>query len=925
MRSLRYFISFSLFAFMLAFSFGAFAQDDTTRFEHYRKQYAKLHDNYLRSPDDVANIAALAYFYSEADNPMRNLPLAMDYIQVSETRYRAMIGDQKRYREVNRLIKRGFTIVGLRQRRQMIVDEARKYVKNGVQPDETDAFMRAFSDDKLIIKELAQQRSVYSYNKAIELNTEKAYKEYLDNPNNTYNRSTIVENLKELLKGRINACTTEQGVDDILAEYDYPEIKQLAEAQKCEINYRTAVEKNTSEEYIRFLRRYPSSDKYTVVLSALDTLVVREFYSLSTPRQYADFAQKYSDLAISEQARDSLVAMIIDRQNSDALNIYLAEFDADEHYNDVYRAYYERFAGEGNLAPILLFEKKNPEFPFKFRIDDDKQIALEIEKIPFLQTFSEADANKNSDWLKKYMGKGINFVILQRLIQPYLAQNNWKAAIAFMEKNEICFENKQNAKFLELKNILSENVKMKPAAVYSARGDLSHPFQTRSGRIIVNKESNIGTQIVSIDPQKGLKTAETNEVFDTADGIDITFFSLSTNEKTMLVGQNGNIFAATSKNGVWKLKDLEIEGLNTVLYYDGDASFTPDGMGMLFVSDREGGYNVNESGSLFHGDTALATDIYYIPRVKGGWGKPVNLGPVVNSAFSERSPVLSKDLTTLYFASDRTGGMGFYDIYMSTRKNTHSWTEWSEPVNIGKIANTGFSEPTLSLSPDEATLYFTSNSPAMQHYGLYSCKTKHSIGKFFLTASINCRRISNLADLQIDVVDVQTAIEEHHYSMKDTIASFKFDIFAQKEYIVSCSSKGYFYPLILLGGENGSSVEPQAFNIKACVANHTRIPLATVQFQDSTANLLPISDFELRQIATLLKANRNLKVELINNVSASDPEQAYELSLERSNALKEALSKLYIDPGRIVASGYGNVNFKKNSSVKPVEIVFFEE
>ena len=62
MRLLRYFISFSLFAFLLTSYFGTFAQDDTTRFEHYRKQYAKLHDNYLRSPEDVANIAALVWY-----------------------------------------------------------------------------------------------------------------------------------------------------------------------------------------------------------------------------------------------------------------------------------------------------------------------------------------------------------------------------------------------------------------------------------------------------------------------------------------------------------------------------------------------------------------------------------------------------------------------------------------------------------------------------------------------------------------------------------------------------------------------------------------------------------------------------------------------------------------------------------------------
>lgn len=921
----RFLKTATLIAVIIAFVPDASAQADTSRFEHYRKQYSKLHDSYLRSPQDVGNIAALAYFYSEPDNPMRNLPLAMDYIQVSETRYRAMIGDRKRYRDVNRLINKGFTIVGLRQRRQMIIDEARKYVKNGVHPDETEAFLQAFADDKVIARELQQQRSRYAYDNAVELNTEKAYKEYLDDAANTYNRSTVVEKLKNLLKQKVNAATTEYMVDEIVAGYDYPEIKRLADVRKCDIGYKAAIEANNIDTYIKFLRRYPSSDKYDNVLTALDTLMVREFYTFSTPRQYADFAQKYSDLAVSEQARDSLVAMIIEHKNAEALGIYLDEFESDERYNEVYRAYYERFSDEGNLAPILLFEKLNPKFPLKFRIADDKKIAEEIDKLPLLQPFSESEVAKNTILLKQYMGKGINFVILQRLLQPYTAKGNWKAAIALMDKNEICFENRQNAKYLELKAILSENVRNASQLVYSSRNNLSHPYQTLSGQIFMNKETNLGTQVTVVSQPKGQKAAENEVAFDTASGIDIVFFSFSADEKTMLVGQDGDIFAATSNNGVWKVKNLDIEGLNTELHYEGDATFTPDGMGILFVSDRKGGYNVNQSGSLFHGDTAKATDIYYIPREADGWGKPINLGPVVNSPFSERSPVLSKDLTTLYFASDRTGGMGFYDIYMATRTDITSWTEWSQPVNIGKKANTSLSEPTLSLSPDETTLYYTSNGPALRQYAVYKCKTNHGKGPFFLTAAINCRKISNLSDLQIDVVDAQSGVVEHRYSMSDSVASLKFDIFAKKEYIVRCFSKGYFIPLMALSSDGGTVAEPQAFDINSSVKNRTRIPLPTVVFAYSSASLLPVSDYELRHIADFLKANPKLKVEVISNVLSADSKQAYELSLRRSDALKKALAVLGVSPIRVVASGYGNVNYRKNSPIKNVEIVLFEE
>ena len=919
----RTFIVLSLVA-LFAFPFGVSAQTDSSRFEHYRKQYAKLHDNYLHSPDDVSNIAALAYFYSEPDNPMRNLPLAMDYVQISETRYRAMIGDRDRYRDVNKLIKKGFTIVGLRQRRQMIIDDARKYVKNGVQPDEAEAFLRAFADDKVIAKEVAQQKSVHSYNKAIELNNEKAYKEYLDDEANTYNRSTIVENLKNLLRQRINASTTERNVDEIVAEYGYPEIKKRADERKCEINYRTAMEANTIEEYMRFLRRYPSSDKYDVVLSALDTLVVREFYTLTTPRQYADFAQKYSELPVSEQARDSLVSLILDHNSGEALHIYLTEFESDEHYNDVYKAYYLRYAGEGNLAPILVFEKNNPAFPLKFLISEDKKTAEEIDKIPFLQPFTDADVPKCADWLKMYMGKGINFVILQRMLQPYTAKNNWKAAVACLEKNEICFENKQNDLYQELKKLLSENVKRNATPVYADRYNLSYPQMTASGQIIVNKHANLSTRAKLIAVRKNQKPEENDVIFDTAYDGAVTVFGLSADEKTMLVGMDGNILSATKAGDVWKVKSLDANGLNTVSHYEGDATFTPDGMGILFVSDRPGGYNINKSGSLFHGDTALATDIYYIPRVGSGWGKPVNLGPAVNTPFSERSPVLSKDLTTMYFTSDRTGGLGFYDIYMTTRTNPMSWTEWSAPVNIGKIANTSFSELTVSLSPDEETLYYTSNAPDLQRYAVYSCKAKHKKGTYYRTATINCHRINNLSELQLSVVDIQGDVELHRYRMTDTVTLYKFDIFAQKEYIIRCSSQGYFVPLMKINGEE-TSAEPHAFEINACVASGTRIPLTTIEFGGGSASMLPVSGFEIRQIADALKNNPGLKVEVISNVSGSDAKTAYELSLKRSEAIKKALVDQQIDPVRIVASGYGNVNYKKNSSVKSVEIVFFKE
>jgi hypothetical protein len=45
------------------------------------------------------------------------------------------------------------------------------------------------------------------------------------------------------------------------------------------------------------------------------------------------------------------------------------------------------------------------------------------------------------------------------------------------------------------------------------------------------------------------------------------------------------------------------------------------------------------------------------------WGPPVNLGPSINTSGYERSPRLSPEGCTLYFASNRPGGFGDYDIW----------------------------------------------------------------------------------------------------------------------------------------------------------------------------------------------------------------------------------------------------------------------
>jgi OmpA-OmpF porin, OOP family len=71
--------------------------------------------------------------------------------------------------------------------------------------------------------------------------------------------------------------------------------------------------------------------------------------------------------------------------------------------------------------------------------------------------------------------------------------------------------------------------------------------------------------------------------------------------------------------------------------------------------------------------------------------EPINMGSVINSDLEESSPFLGCDGKTLFFASKGHNGYGGYDIFMSTRLD-ESWTNWSEPKNLGPMVNGSLDE-----------------------------------------------------------------------------------------------------------------------------------------------------------------------------------------------------------------------------------------
>ena len=152
----------------------------------------------------------------------------------------------------------------------------------------------------------------------------------------------------------------------------------------------------------------------------------------------------------------------------------------------------------------------------------------------------------------------------------------------------------------------------------------------------------------------------------------------------------------TTTNDNWGKPVHLGQGINSP-YREWGSNISADGLDMFFISDRPGGYG--------------SDDIWMVSRATqdGVWGTPVNLGPMVNGPTLDGYPSISPDSLLLFFASTREGGLGMDDIWVTTRPTKDE--DWGAPVNLGPSINTSGYERSPRLSPDGHTLYFASNRP----------------------------------------------------------------------------------------------------------------------------------------------------------------------------------------------------------------------
>jgi outer membrane protein OmpA-like peptidoglycan-associated protein/tetratricopeptide (TPR) repeat protein len=251
---------------------------------------------------------------------------------------------------------------------------------------------------------------------------------------------------------------------------------------------------------------------------------------------------------------------------------------------------------------------------------------------------------------------------------------NYHLGIAFQNTNEFSKAIEHFEQFKKVKKNLAELADKKIAECRIADSLSNYELNV----IIENASTKVNTRFHDYAP------------IISGDGNMLIFTSNRTeSEKELKDGTNyEDIYFSRKVGNGWEAAKKISSNINNV-YNDAAASLSPDGK-TLFLYYEEG-----------------AGDIYTSHLEGNDWTKPTPLNKNINTQlFWETSASMSADGKKLYFASNRPGGVGELDLYVS---EIDSKGNWGKATNLGPAINTPENEDSPFIHPDNVTLYFSSD------------------------------------------------------------------------------------------------------------------------------------------------------------------------------------------------------------------------
>jgi OOP family OmpA-OmpF porin len=317
-------------------------------------------------------------------------------------------------------------------------------------------------------------------------------------------------------------------------------------------------------------------------------------------------------------------------------------------------------------------------------------------------------------------------------------------------------------------------------------------------------------------------------------------------------------------------------------------------------------------------------DLYVCFNRDGLWTEPLNLGNSINTAGQELSPYYHAPTSTLFFSSNRPGGMGSFDVYSCERLDD-TWQKWSAPKNEGPTVNSSGRELYFRLVSGGYVFTTTHNSDG---YGdiretYYPTPTQEDL-----------QTVSNVVELQEPVREMPADAHVKSITLTGRIAdattgqgiaaTIAFKLQDQPpvnsasdgqyravlpfgpDYSITIGAPGYIAleELILVPDKNVTELEIN-FKLQP-VAVGVSVNLKHVLFRQSSPELLPESYDELDRVIKFLNENPTVVIELSGHTDdAGKAALNLKLSRDRVARVKNYLTEKGIVASRVRGVGYG--------------------
>ncbi len=305
-------------------------------------------------------------------------------------------------------------------------------------------------------------------------------------------------------------------------------------------------------------------------------------------------------------------------------------------------------------------------------------------------------------------------------------------------------------------------------------------------------------------------------------------------------------------------------------------------------------------------------DIYVSKKdPKGEWGKAMNMGALINTEFDEDAPFIHPDGITLFFSSNGHNTMGGFDVFYSTLSD--DGIKWQKPVNVGYPIN----------SPDDDVFYVVSTDKTKAYYSSFKEGGLGEKDNYIITFLDQKQAALTLLkglvkdsygavpkDIVITVTDNETGEIAGVYRPNSKTGQYLFILTPGKNYNISYEADDF-----LFYSENREiSKKTNYYEIYKAIqlppiTVGSKIVLNNIFFDFDKATLRKTSNVELKHILRFLNKYQNLKVEISGYTdSKGTAEYNLNLSNERSTAVVNYLIANNIAKDRLVAKGYGETS-----------------